>query len=50
MKNYVTSLKIVKFLEIPGLLINIVRGTAENEVNEQKAGFLGMYVSCYITC
>ena len=35
-------MKIVKSLEVSGLLIKGVSETIKNEVNEQKGGFLGM--------
>ena len=45
MRKYTTFLKIVKSLDDAGLLMKIVRETVGNEVNEQKAGFLGMSVT-----
>ena len=38
-------MKIVKLLEKSGLLIKDVNETIENEVKEQKEGFLGMLVA-----
>ena len=35
-------MKIIKLLEESGLLINDVSETVENEVKEQKGGFLSM--------
>ena len=35
-------MKIVTFLQSTGLLIKIVTEAVENEVKEQKGGFLGM--------
>ena len=35
-------IKIVKSLEDPGLLLKGVTGTVQNEVKEQKGGFLSM--------
>ena len=35
-------IKIVKYLEDPGLLLKGVTGTVQNEVKEQKGGFLSM--------
>ena len=41
-------MKIVKYLEKSGLLIKDVSETVENEVKEQKGGFLGRLAAALV--